>query len=110
MGLAKCVEYAAMTNQLFNFLGIQSTYVVNSLVYERGTDGHAYNIREGATGPVLVDYINNIIIKLESVEQAERLMNGQEAVYDSKNNVCYGIGNLAKKKFNDENYNKNRNR
>ena len=109
LGFAKCVEHAAMTNQLFSFLGVQSTYVENFLVDKDDKDalaGHAYNIREGSTGPVLVDYMNDITIRLESEEQAKRLMNGQEAVYDSEKNVCYGEKSLAKEKFAEENYNK----
>ena len=103
LGLAKCVEYAALTNQLLNFLGVKSIYVVNSLVDETGNEGHAYNIREGSNAPVLIDYLNNISIKLNDEKQAERIANGEEAIYDRKNNVCYGSSMLALKTFRENN-------
>ena len=44
LGIAKCAEYAALTNQLFNFLGVECFFVANSLADKNGTEGHAYNL------------------------------------------------------------------
>ena len=100
LGLAKCVEYSAMTNQLLNFIGIESRYVVNSLVDKDGKDGHAYNIREGSKGPVLMDTLNNLNIQLTE-QQAKELANDNDAIYDSKHNVCYGNAIKAMSLFNE---------
>ena len=92
LGIAKCVEYAAMTNQLFSFLGIECYYVKNKLMEkgENNAEGHAYNVIKTQRGYHVVDVINNIVFILKDEEEAQNLMEGNARVSPPDSDLSYG--------------------
>ncbi len=93
LGFAKCVEYAALSNQLFGFLGIPTYYVENQMACKsESAESHAYNIIGTEKGMFLYDGINSIMKKIPSKEEADALMEGNKTFSIPEHNISYGVG------------------
>lgn len=99
LGFAKCSEFAAMSNQLFSFLGIESSYVANALDYKNNSEGHAYNVIKTEKGCFIFDSINDIVHKLENEKEAFNLMSGKINILVPKKDCIFGKASLQKNQF-----------
>ena len=90
--ISKCVEYAAMTNQLFSFLGIESYYVKNKLLIngKSNYEGHAYNVIKTQRGYFVIDILNNIVFALKDKEEALSLVEDKVNVKCPNSDLSYG--------------------
>lgn len=93
LGFAMCSEHAALTQQLFSFLGIESYYVGNNMIIDGKEAPHAYNLIKNDSGDsFVIDILNNNTGKVES-EKVNNLLQGKTEVLAGK----YHYGNVQNK-------------